>query len=428
MRQRTPASVRRIGWGLLDQIVSSGTNFIIGILLARSASLADFGAFSLAFFVYTTAISICRAFPMEPLAIRYSGVDAADWRRGAAAATGTALAAGTITGLIAIAVGLAFGGVLGACLLAFGLTMPGLVLQDSWRYAFFAAARGRDAFLNDVVWAALLGLGVLLLLLTGSLSVVAGGLVFGLTASGAAIFGLLQAGFWPRPDRARAWWHEQHDLAGRFLAEVTVRNVVYQLTAYGIGLVAGLAAVGTIRAGQLLLAPIQVVFYGISLVAVPEAVRALHRSRQDLLRLGLVASAGLVALALSWGTVMLLLPESVGELLLGPNWTAARAILPPLLVSLTATVAVIGAGMGLRALAAARLILRAGLLAAGVGLVVPLTGAALGGVTGAAIGLACSAIASTTIWWAHYRLAWRAPVAGAPTLQPAADLATPGLD
>lgn len=34
-----------------------------------------------------------------------------------------------------------------------GITMPRLMLQDSWRYAFFAHGRGGHAFLNDTIWA-----------------------------------------------------------------------------------------------------------------------------------------------------------------------------------------------------------------------------------------------------------------------------------
>ncbi len=36
--------------------------------------------------------------------------------------------------------------------LALGLTLPGLLLQDSWRYSFFALGRGSQAFLNDTIW------------------------------------------------------------------------------------------------------------------------------------------------------------------------------------------------------------------------------------------------------------------------------------
>ena len=41
------------------------------------------------------------------------------------------------------------GGTAGAAFFALGLTLPGLLLQDSWRYSFFALGRGSQAFLND---------------------------------------------------------------------------------------------------------------------------------------------------------------------------------------------------------------------------------------------------------------------------------------
>ena len=45
------------------------------------------------------------------------------------------------------------GGTARLAFLALGLTLPGLLLQDSWRYSFFALGRGSQAFLNDMIWA-----------------------------------------------------------------------------------------------------------------------------------------------------------------------------------------------------------------------------------------------------------------------------------
>ena len=56
-----------------------------------------------------------------------------------------------------------------------------------------------------------------------------------------------------------------------------------QLRIYGVGLIAGLAAVGYVQAAGLLMGPFLVVFLGISLVTVPEAAtRVLRRSPQRL--------------------------------------------------------------------------------------------------------------------------------------------------
>ena len=54
---------------------------------------------------------------------------------------------------ICAALGLVVGGVVGGAFLGLGIVLPALLLQDCWRYAFFAAGQGRRAFLNDAVWA-----------------------------------------------------------------------------------------------------------------------------------------------------------------------------------------------------------------------------------------------------------------------------------
>lgn len=439
MRARVRLPPPRLGWGLADQIASSGTNFGVSFILARSTSLADFGAFSLAFFFYSGVISVCRAFPMEPLAIRYGGADAATWRRGVAAATGTALAIGIVAGVAMVVGGLLAAGVLGAGLVAFGLAMPGLVLQDAWRYAFFAGLRGRQALVNDVVWGVLLALSLLGLLVTGTMSVLTGSLAFGLTASVAAAFGLVQAGVWPRPRQARAWWREQHDLAGRFAVDATARNLAAQGAIYGVGILAGLDGVGTIRAAQLILAPVQVIFYGLTLVAVPEAARALRISRAALVRFSLLSSGALVALAAAWSIAALVLPTDVGVLLLRGNWAPARSVLAPLAVALVGIVATLGPSSGLRALAAAHGVLRAGLAASVGSLLLPIAGAAIGGAMGAAIGFACSGLIGAGLWWSQYFAVVRSPEAvvstdsrgggegsGVPAPEPASDAVVPG--
>ena len=66
------------------------------------------------------------------------------------------------------------------------------------------------------------------------------------------------------PEQIRRWWREHVDLATRFLAEASIRTAAGQLVLYGIGMAAGLAAVGLIRSAQLVLAPVQVAFMGLT--------------------------------------------------------------------------------------------------------------------------------------------------------------------
>lgn len=48
--------------------------------------------------------------------------------------------------------GLLVGGDLGHAFVALAVVLPAVLLQDAWRFAFFAAGDGRKAFVNDAVW------------------------------------------------------------------------------------------------------------------------------------------------------------------------------------------------------------------------------------------------------------------------------------
>ena len=148
--------VRRMGgavtWGVADQAMSTLTNFLLSIYVARTLGAEQFGAFSLAYVTYGFAINASRGLSIEPLLIRFSGTDLRTWRHATAACAGTALLVGLATGGCALVAGRIIGGTTGLAFIALGLTMPGLLLQDSWRYSFFALGRGYHAFVNDTAW------------------------------------------------------------------------------------------------------------------------------------------------------------------------------------------------------------------------------------------------------------------------------------
>lgn len=90
--------VRRLGWGLGDQALSSITNFALAILVARTVSTADLGAFGLAFTTYTFVLGATRAFCSEPMSVRYSARERDAWERGTRRSTGAALVLGSLAG------------------------------------------------------------------------------------------------------------------------------------------------------------------------------------------------------------------------------------------------------------------------------------------------------------------------------------------
>src|SRR4026209_149464 len=106
----------RAGWGLADQALSSLTNFALGVFVARTVGIEEFGAFSLVFAVYLLVMSVCREFPMEPLQIRYSGTPDNVIRAAARRAVRSVLAIGIATLVILLPISLVLGGRIGGTL------------------------------------------------------------------------------------------------------------------------------------------------------------------------------------------------------------------------------------------------------------------------------------------------------------------------
>ena len=192
---------RRLGWGVADQAVSSVTNFAVNIYVAHYLGATQYGAFSLAYVTYAFVLNASRGLATDPLLVRFSGAELSDWRAAVAKCTGTATVVGLALGSCVLAAAAIIGGTSGSAFLALGLTMPGLMLQDSWRYAFFALGRGSQAFLNDMVWAITLVPALVLLRKTGHADVFWFVFAWGATAAIAAAVGPWQARVIPRLPR-----------------------------------------------------------------------------------------------------------------------------------------------------------------------------------------------------------------------------------
>ena len=67
-------------WGVVDQAVSSITNFAICIAVARQAPPAEFGAFSLALTLYVTLLWASRSLTTEPFVVRFTAAPPGDQR------------------------------------------------------------------------------------------------------------------------------------------------------------------------------------------------------------------------------------------------------------------------------------------------------------------------------------------------------------
>jgi len=397
--------VRRAGWGVADQGLSSLTNFLLGVLVARATNPVDFGAFSLVFATYAIALNVPRALASEPMTVRYSSASDETWRRGAAASTGTAVSIGVVLGAVCLGVGAMGGGAFGRGLLALGISMPGLLLQDTWRLAFFSQGRARRAFANDLAWTLFMLLAIGLVVLTDGASVFALTLAWGLSATAASLIGIAQARLLPRPLLTRAWLREQWDLAPKFLGEFLVLAGGSQLSSFLVGAIAGLAAVGGIRGAQILLGPAYVLTIGTLLVGLPEAVRLFNVSRHRLRQAAVFVSVGLSLATLAWGAIMFFLPDTWGEALLGDTWANAHRVVIPAAISYAMLGGGMGAAIGLRAMAAATESLQARTSSTICTIAGGVLGAWTGGMVGAAWGLAAGAAIGAGLYWITFRRA-----------------------
>lgn len=404
-RSTRRAIAGRLSWGLADQAVCSMNNFAVGIYVARSLGVTAFGVFSLAWVTYGVVLNVSRGVATDPLMVRFSGVPAASWRAAVARSSGTALGVGAALGAVCLLVGVGLGGRVGSAFACLGVVLPALLLQDAWRFAFFAAGAGRKAFVNDLVWAAALVPAMVLAALADSVPAFV--LAWGASAAVPAVYGCLQSRIRPRLTGARSWLREHRDLGSRYLIENVSNSGASQLRAYGLGVIVGVGAVGVVRGAELLLGPFLALLMGLSLVTVAEAARVLRRAPHRLGAFCLLLGGGQAAAALLWGGALLLMPGSLGAFVLGDVWHAASALIVPVTLGVAGAGLGTGASAGLRALAAARRSLRCQLIASACYVTGGLGGAAVGGTAGSAWGVAAATLIGSAVWWLQLRSALR---------------------
>lgn len=388
----------RVGWGIADQALSSLTNFALGIVVARAVTAAEFGAFSLAFASYLLALGVVRAISSQPLVIRYATAQVDQWRGATRRSTGAALAVGLAAGVPCLVVAMLTDGATAGAWGALGLTLPALMVQDCWRFAFFARGDARAAFLNDLVWAIALVVGLGAAMAAGGLSVFAATAIWGLSAGVAALYAHRQAGTRPAISATSSWWQEHRDVIPAYVGEFGSGAGASQIGVFAIGGVASVTAVGALRAADILMGPLRSFQQAIRQVAQPEAVRVRAGSGRVVRACALV-SAGLAVIAVLAGVVLIPVSRLWGPQLLGDTWRIAHPVLLPLTVSIVAAGVLAGAQMGLHAYVAVRRTLVSRVVLSVMLVAFKVIGAAAGGAVGAAVGGAVAMWLGATMWW-----------------------------
>ncbi len=414
MTQAAPKARSTVSWGVLDQLVSSGANFVFIIIAARALDPDGFGSVALGFEVYLFTLFAARGVAGETLMARYSGLSDDELRGPTRSAAGAAVAVGALVAVGTAVVALFFGASLRDTLLVVAVVLPVLVLQDFVRQALIAHGRARDTCMNDLLWAVLQlpMIWIALTIETSGRAVYAGWAVAGAIA---AIVGLIQLRLGRTPSTGlRVWLRDHRTLWPYFLGD----NLLYATSSFVVVVVisgvTGLAGLAAFRVAMTLYAPLATVGRGVIAVAV--SLLARRRSEPEWIRRSaLIISWTMAPMAFIWGAILVVLPDAVGEAAFGQSWDGAQPLV--FLASFPCAVALfaIGASSGLRALEAGRAGLTARILVSVLGLIFAGLGGILDGVRGAFIGYALLAPLQVVIWSWLLRDATRSAVRAAET-------------
>lgn len=418
MRILVPARARRIAslasWTVVDQILSALSNILLAILVARSVDAEGFGAFATAVLVFSLAVGLTRAAIGQPLQITFAASPRAEYLGAVRAALGSALLAGTVSGLLVVAAGLLLGADSGAALVALGICLPALLVQDICRMAFFSSGRPRDAAAIDALWAIIVFGALAVILAAGVSSTWLPIAIWGAGAGISAICGFALLRCLPMVSGATGWAWNQRKLTGYLTAEFLLGQGIGVVGIVMIGVLGSQSGVGAVRAGQVLIGPLTILGAAAFMFAVPEVARRPSMSRRTREIFSVAVATAMGAIAAVYGAMLLLIPDSLGEQMFGDTWAGAQDVLLAMcLLAITAAIATgpvaILYGMGLSRVTFFVNIVRAPIL-----IVLMTTGIVVWGAVGAAWALAITETILLPVWFFRLRKVLRSTSATAP--------------
>lgn len=391
---------RRAGalWSVFDQVLSSFTNFALTIVVAHYVSARSFGAFSLVFGTFLFVTPIVRSIASEPLLVLYSATSDERRDRESRAAMAVSISLGALAALILSIAGVLSSGDVSNLLLICAVCIPGLELQDNVRYVLINSGRARAACLNDAIYGAVQLSLAAILISTRHASVISLAASWAVVGAGMGVVGIWQVGMLPNFKGVGRWLSTNRRFWVRYMGEAISSQAGIQIVLYAVTGIAGLPSGGAFRAADTLYKPAYVLTAGARVAMIPNLSRR-RSDRRSVVRHAQAIAMVLGAVTLLLGIPVMLLPNHLGEVLLGQSWAPARPLLPYALIAQTSAVLVSGAMMGLRGLADPRRSFSAQTTASTFYLAGGLIGAFASGALGAAIGLAIAQTLQIFVAW-----------------------------
>jgi O-antigen/teichoic acid export membrane protein len=421
----TPHGVsRRVPLGLADQIVSALSNAAAILLpLVLLPDQQEAGAAILALTVAYVVLSVNRSFVGEVLLAHASRQDVTVRARLVRDGAAAALVVGIVAGLVMFGVSALWpdtGNLDLSQLIWVAPAMPFVVIQDTGRYAAFAARQPERALVLDSVWVIVQALLVTGLVMWGHPT---GGTLlacWGAGAAAGAVCWLLRDRLSPLAGRPRRWLTETRHLSGWFATTAVLGQVQVQLVAFLVAGTLGTAAFARLRLAQtVVIAPVQNLMMAAMSLLVPRSSLLVAGGKMaELRRQTRKLTVAAVGLAVGVFVIVMLLAEPLLQVAL-PRYADAAPLRYPLSIQAGIYLIQIPYAAALRGMQAARLLLLQYVIFAIVSIGGLIVGAHAGGLFGAAWGLCVGAAAGLVTMMVLYRVAAAAHSSAAPVDQPA---------
>ncbi len=387
---------------IADQAVFSGTNFATNVLLARWLSAESYGAFSVAWAVCLILAALHNALIVEPMMV----VGPAEFgtRLGSYLKRVTRLNVATvfILGLLAAGAAVFYRGLLVRdALSALGLALPGYLLLLSCRREQYIADRPIRAFYFSVSYAILLGTALGLLHGTGKLTPWSAVLATGLSLL-VACWALLRRDFpfdyQPSPhtlgEIANAHW-----IYGKWLFASAMLGIgISDLQVLLLSKMVDLNSAGALRALMNFILPLGQLLTVLSVFTLPKMARSMKARGVAIgLRRSGFYAAGVIAIALAYSLLLLLLASPLEHFLYGGRMAAYLSEVPWLALTVCLTAVAMAFSTPLRAAQNSQHALFAGVAATIAGLGSSLILLPLYGLKGAFVSLVLANAASAVV-------------------------------
>lgn len=318
------ARTKRVGLGVVDQVLSSAGNMLVVFAIAGVSTVTEFGVISLAIAGVMALALLCSGLLGTPIALLSN-----DHERLRVEA-GHALAVAGIVGVCggAIIASFAFLASDPWAVVLVAAAAPALLMQGCGRYVCISAGRPQVAVFSDGVLAT--GSAAMFVLAgwvfpeASPRSIVAGWVVLGITATTITLARIRSR---PVLRGLPAWLRATADRFryGATSAVGAVNGIVFFVV---VAALIGPAAVAALRGSASIMGPLSILLSSLTLVAVPELRRLTDASAADYWRPMLRVGPVMCVIPIAVGIASFFVPDSWGEVILGPTWSVAQPLLP----------------------------------------------------------------------------------------------------